>query len=322
MRSNTLEAQMGALPSNEELSSRSETNSKIAAKRTATAKEFPLEWTKIKRRKGQTRIEINSDENADFCCDDGSCLNGKAAGKQHSKAAASTITANTGRSRKRSSDEGEKWTSNVDYTTIKGKALFCLHSLDCSWFQGQFIKCNNDSISTDAVVDPSTRQEDIVKSLGLLAKRRIDIDECLKCSDGGYGEIDLIVLGRNCQDEGDIDFHPKEVGHQTMTTRKSFTVERLICTGGDMLRIRNSFSTTTSMASSDSNVIVSFDAERIITDGGKVEYLTRRYFPNLLPPSIGLTTDHSVLTHFPDCAIVVGNMSLSLPNYFLLNKKR
>lgn len=311
------------------------TKSKITSNK-RTAEELPLEWTKLKRRtrKQKGRIESNPNSSPDdanyknddsddegFCCDDGSCWNENHADLQPNTTAARTTTKTTAGSRGTNHlvGEGENLKSNTgnassDYLTMEGKALFCLHSLDCSWFQGQFI--NNTGNSTSS-------RKDAVKSLGLLAKRRTDVDDCLKCSDGGYSEIDLIVLGRDTpdiEDHNNNNHYPKkeeteEMEHQT--TRKSMTAKRLICTGGDMLRIRHSSSPT----SRDDGITVSFDADQIIT-GGKVVYLTRRYFPNLLPPSIGLVHDHSVLTNFPDCAIVVGNMSLSVPSNFLLGKKK
>jgi hypothetical protein len=314
------------------------TKSKITSKRTAD--ELPLEWTKLKRRTRKQKRRIGSNPNSsradanyknddgddeDFCCDDGSCWNENYADLQpNTTAAARTTTKATAGSSRGTNHlvggEGENLQSNTgnvswDYVTMEGKALFCLHSLDCSWFQGQFINYTGTENSTSS-------RKDAIKSLGLLAKRRTDVDECLKCSDGGYSEIDLTVLGRDTLDTEDHNNNnhyskeeEEEMEHQT--TRKSMTAKRLICTGGDMLRIRHSSSPT----SRDNGITVSFDADQIIT-GGKVDYLTRRYFPNILPPSIGLVHDHSVLTHFPDCAIVVGNMSLSVPSNFLWGKKK
>mmetsp|Transcript_4992 Transcript_4992/g.9504 ORF Transcript_4992/g.9504 Transcript_4992/m.9504 type:complete len:366 (-) Transcript_4992:82-1179(-) len=331
---------------------------------------LPLEWTRIQRRPRSSKQQkqkynkSNSnydddetqDENLDACCDDGFCWNRRDANLQYSTTSAvtttSTSTATTATKRKHPSghDGKDMESKNGDAlnSILKGKALFCLHSLDCSWFQGQFII--NDSNSKlpsttrndndDDLLHPRSRhhhslQDDAVKSLGLLAKRRSDIDDCLKCSDGGYSEIDLTVLGRRTHDNDDHvdEIYPKKVGEHEMM-RRSMTIKRLICTGGDMLCIRNSsFVTTTttscsrnssssSSSSSDSDVIVSFDAEQIITGEGKVDYLTRKYFPNLLSPSIGISNDDGpcVLTQYPDCAIVVGNMSLSLPKTFLFGK--
>lgn len=335
---------------------------------------LPLEWTRIQRRprssKQQKRKYNKSnsnydddetqDENLDACCDDGFCWNRRDANLQYSTKSAVTTTTTTSTTStatattKRKHPSGhdgkgmESKNGNALNSILKGKALFCLHSFDCSWFQGQFIINDSNSQLTsttsddnDDLLHPRSRhhhrlQDDVVKSLGLLAKRRSDIDECLKCSDGGYSEIDLTVLGRRTHDKDDhVDdiIYPKKVGEHEMM-RRSMTIKRLICTGGDMLCIRNSSCVTTttsssrsnntrnSSSSSDSDVIVSFDAEQIITGGEKVDYLTRKYFPNLLSPSIGISNDNgpSALTQYPDCAIVVGNMSLSLPTTFLLGE--
>eukprot|EP01083_Nonionella_stella_P302873 1046041_1 len=119
------------------------------------------------------------------------------------------------------------------YTTLRGKALFCLHSLDCTWFQGQFVP--SQSVSSSSFTSPIGVGSGVVKSMGMLARQRDDIDECLQCNDNGYREIDLTILpsrGRK-RERGKMSN-----SNTRRLKREEIVLRRLTCTGGDMLRIR------------------------------------------------------------------------------------
>ena len=236
---------------------------------------LPLGWTQIKRGRKRQRSSAK-DEFEIYCCEDESC-------PIDNRKTAPVLEKHT------SSDTQPE---NDQTLALKGKALFCLHALDCSWFQGQFV---NEQKSAS------------IKSLGLLAKQRKDLDECLQCGDGGYREIDLTILRRRNSNDRESE-------------RKSIVLEKLTCTGGDMLHIRTpSHDPDAGWKPTEAGItkMTSFDAERIIT-GKRVDPLVRKYFLNLLPPC---RRDAPVLDQLPDCAVVIGSMSMELPKSFLCEKK-
>ena len=239
---------------------------------------LPLGWTRINKRKRKivTNSNDENDEGIDFfCCEDPNC--NERQDKDNSKSKEIV---------EKEKQEDEKEPKNRT-ASLSGKGLFCLHTLDCKWFQGHFIPARMNASS----------------SFGLLAVERDDIDECLQCRDGGYKEIDLTFLSASKK--------WKKESSDSNKKRKKLKVDRLTCTGGDMLRIANSDLT------SNDNVEVKFNADRVIT-GMPVESLVRRYFPNLLTKA---TNTESVLEILPDCAIVIGDMSIRVPSEFVYSSE-
>ncbi len=228
-------------------------------------------------------------------------------------------------------------------TTLHGKALFCLHSLDTKWFQGQFLMTPSLSLSSPF---PTQAQDQAgrVKTLGLMVKERDDMDECLRCDDNGYREIDLTVLLSSSKSASESRPESKSILGVNEGQRQKHTLQKLACTGGDMLRIRplldeedeidSKSASNASQALNKSSVYtenVAFDADQIIT-GVKVERLVRQFFPNLIPASMATSNktltiekddkldNHrhsSFLDELPDCAVVIGDMKLTLSSRFL-----
>jgi len=326
---------------------------------------LPLGWTKIdkskrKRKRKRTGAAANDDDDEDddaYCCDDPICPTPNANG--------STADMSTHMKDKKRKAEMERNASAEElYTTLRGKALFCLHSLDCTWFQGQFVPSQSVSLSSlsftkGSFTSPSPIGSGVVKSMGMLARQRDDIDECLQCNDNGYREIDLTILPSRGREQPELKRGRFNHGKNSNSLkREEIVLRRLTCTGGDMLRIRtpshedeeeeevtSSVSTKgipkLAMATMDSTTnmnMVRFDAEQIIT-GIKVEPLVRRFFPNIVPSDVTLESSSSssssnsnsssnssnkLLDYLPDCAVVVGEMTLRLPRKLVgaRNRKR
>lgn len=227
---------------------------------------LPLGWTQIKRKKRRkTDDDSKLEEGVEWCCEDPNCK----------------IDVNTG---SKSTETNKEMC--VD---LEGTAVFCLHELDCKWFQGQFF-----------VKSRNTRGKRLkqTKAFALLAKQRDDVDDCLACRDGGYKELDITVYMKS----------------SAKTERKSICLEKLICTGGDMMRIqadgqqKYEYASGTSSSIQKGLVSLDFDADQVIT-GKKVETLVEKYFPSLIDKS----TAESVTEQLPDCAIVVGAQKMVLP---------
>jgi len=150
---------------------------------------------------------------------------------------------------------------------IKGIGIFCLHDIDATWFQGYFF--------------PEATKT--TKPIGLLATPR-EMDECVQCADGGYRELDLKVY-----------------------LSKKKQIVPIICTGGDMMRMR---------PVSLSKVNIAFDAYIVYT-GDKTIPFSETYSSSLVTKQRNLllqqqehTSDAeavqqlSALDLLPDCAIV------------------
>ena len=267
-----------------------------------TVEALPLGWTQIKR--GKKRRKVDSSNNGDDnCCDDPTCSNDTNASTSTTK----TCPKSNADADNSSDGIGGKTPSQSMFVELEGKALFCLHSLDCSWFQGQFINARSSSSRTKSARGSS------MKSIGLLAKQRDDLDECLQCSDGGYREIDLTLLA-SAREKGTDPNSTNSNSNDKLQERKSIRVEKLSCTGGDMLQIKTPMDESSGVAKVR-GITVSFDADQIIT-GKRVAPLVRRYFSSLLD------SEGDVLEQLPDCAIVVGNMKMTLPQSFLKNKNK
>jgi len=267
---------------------------------------LPLEWTKIsrrKRRKPDNGSKLDQEKGWE-CCEDDSCLNNEKRiqpGKEETnlnKSDAAPLSGNE-----------QAFTKMI---TLQGKGLFCLHELDCKWFQGHFMPS---SVAT------GTMTGEVANSIGLLVTQREDVEDCLQCANEAYRELDMTLLRSSTSSS--LGFKAK---------RKELKVQRLICTGGDMLRIHtpplpeleNVGEKGLLHAQRDE---IKFEAEKIIT-GAKAEPLIRRYFSNLVarmhPPTNTKSSKKSlsVLDILPHCAVVVGDMSVTVPSQFICGMKR
>ena len=102
--------------------------------------------------------------------------------------------------------------STTKMTMMHGHAVFCLHELDPSWFQGYFIP------------NHSTRP------WGLLAIQE-EVEDCLGCADGGFRRVTLHLYPPS---EG----HLKDKKEQQQSlARRQF--EMVDWTGGDMIQLRH-----------------------------------------------------------------------------------
>jgi len=144
--------------------------------------------------------------------------------------------------------------------TLAGRAILCLHDIDCEWWQGHFLRRSNESSN-----DSSDSN-----SLGLLCTLR-QMGECMVCSDGGYRELDTKII--------------------RFQNLKSLSIP-CMSTGGDMLRIRsdikvhnnNIVSSTNDIATTnniDDGTMVAFDADTVLTGNDAIPYL-RKFFKRLL----------------------------------------
>ena len=179
---------------------------------------------------------------------------------------------------------------------MKGTGIFCLHEIECKWFQGHFI--------------PSSHNMNKVSTFGILAVEYEDVDECLICSDGGYREIYMTILSSKVKaDRGENDD-----SRGNNKERRKLEVHQLECTGGDMLRI----SSKESSQKKELGIQVLFEADRIFT-GKKAALLVQKYFSSLV--SNESMSNDSVLDLLPDCAVVTGDMELKVPASFVHGDK-
>ena len=305
--------------------SSSPTTSSVSAA-AAAVPSLPLGWTQINRKK-RKRVNGGAPPSASSSyCNDPSCpadADGDGDGDGYCKVAVDQRGQHKAPEKRLDQKQQPVKSQSV---RLKGKALFCLHTLDCTWFQGQFVNSNSHPNSNSSVKGfKGVKGVKGVKSLGLLAQQREDIDDCLQCSDGGYREIDLSILSKKQSLSDGSGGTNAGAGSGAKDTRKNIVMEKLSCTGGDMLRIRTGTpfleeSTTRTHDTTSNGEVplhvdnVTFDAERIIT-GARVESLVRRYFPNLVP--LHSNAHGSFLEQLPDCAVVVGAMTLCLPREFL-----
>ena len=177
--------------------------------------------------------------------------------------------------------------------TLEGKAVFCLHDIDCEWFQGHFIPSGNTGWKGQEALH-------IPASLGILCIQK-RMDECMVCADGGYRELDMKVI--------------------RFRKAKNFSIP-CISTGGDMLRIRSdNMSEDKGNRRSITSRSVAFDTKRVLTGYEAIPFL-RRFFKKIirqiLSDNIEYVSDNDLLELLPDIAIVVGEMAISAEKSFML----
>ena len=309
--------------------------------------DLPMGWTQIRRRppaslpgdvdtrkavrvgrgigpgiKGMSQDDVdgNADSNyryelatADYCCPDPTCIRNLSQVAADSTDTAASVAAYVA-------------SGGPPVTTLQGMSVLLLPTIDGRWFQGHFVP------QSSHLNGSSKRSTNFgsIRPIGLLAVERDDTDECLQCRDGGYREVDLTVLGPGGGGE-----------------RKRRTFDRSICTGGDMLRLRagRMADQDPTRPTSPSIEGVAFDAERVLTGRKAAPYLVR-YFSSIVgkmieeeeaahginndgdgregvisPAGVDGLTCHEVkaLEALPDCAIILGEMIMTVPVSLLGN---
>jgi len=250
---------------------------------------------------------------ADYCCPDPTCIRNLSQVAADSTDTAASVAAYVA-------------SGGPPVATLQGMSVLLLPTIDGRWFQGHFVP---QSSHLNGSIKRSTNFGSI-RPIGLLAVERDDTDECLQCRDGGYREVDLTVLGPGGGGE-----------------RKRRTFDRSICTGGDMLRLRagRMADQDPTRPTSPSIEGVAFDAERVLTGRKAAPYLVR-YFSSIVgkmieeeeaahginndgdgreevisPAGVDGLTCHEVkaLEALPDCAIILGEMIMTVPVSLLGN---
>lgn len=287
--------------------------SKNSSKNKAAAPPLPLGWTQVTRK--------------DTRGGDSNCIKNEAHQRNKKRLQRIINRSNSNNTNSSSSviennnpakpQEQPKNGNTNEYIHLKGKALFCLHEIDCTWFQGHFILDGTNGVKSLAN-----------KSLGLLAVQR-EMDACMECLDGGYRELDLTIIRHKPQ------------------RRKS--IVPCVSTGGDMIRLRSddgrfaagaegnsneqqlllgrNAANSISRGGSATNGIHSaqFDADRVLTGVEALKMLQSYFQPLLRRVSIGSNNNNSsrelsadeLSELLPDCAVVVGSMMIQASRRFL-----
>eukprot|EP00978_Attheya_sp_CCMP212_P021429 scaffold62527_cov49-Attheya_sp.AAC.2 len=268
---------------------------------------LPLGWTQVRRGGTRKRKLAGIGQTVvDFCCDDPASCDNQGSMNHGNAATENSAARNSGDAAENIQPKGGKPTvdakddesSSSRLVVVEGQAVFCLHSLDATWFQGQFL--------------PNSTQKNIKRPMGILAVNREDMDDCLKCADGGYREMDVTIYNNRSPQ------------------KKKLLLQQVSCTGGDMLSL--SSNTNDGRPKQQTNHCrVSFDADSVKTGVRAVPFV-KLYFPTLLQTaanpssrrmdessdcSSNTTDDSSVLELLPDVAIVIGTMRLTVPRKFM-----
>lgn len=264
---------------------------------------FPLGWTRVRRkRKRPEKSNRNNNANekeqdyVDRECEEQNCID------CFPKAQMDTILSDASNRhlREKNGEDTVVWT---------GKGIFCLHTVDCSWFQGYFIP-------TSANASVPQKRPPI---MGILSILRTDTDECLHCMDGGYRELDVTFFppkakSRQHKDSNSINKNSK--------ADDTIQLEKVICTGGDMLHM-TTVDRNYQNVNGDKDIHLTYQAEKVIT-GKEVDSYVKRFFSSLIrkikhSPQIDYDgmEDHqqssTIIDILPDCAIVIGSMNITLP---------
>eukprot|EP00566_Odontella_aurita_P018767 CAMPEP_0113561614 /NCGR_PEP_ID=MMETSP0015_2-20120614/20072_1 /TAXON_ID=2838 /ORGANISM="Odontella" /LENGTH=322 /DNA_ID=CAMNT_0000463425 /DNA_START=70 /DNA_END=1035 /DNA_ORIENTATION=- /assembly_acc=CAM_ASM_000160 len=271
---------------------------------------LPLGWTKIRRKKRSRSSKDGEGGNGSsmvWCCEDPNCTDKSSL---FANPAPGLASAGAVLKRTESNDDGVQPRKNV---TLHGTAILLLPDVDSTWFQGHFVPSS--PVHADFALGGKS------KPLGLLAVNRVDMDDCLKCAEGGYREIDLTLYSFG--------------GSGTVKSRRPRKVkfERAVCTGGDLVRLRTANGAKPGASSSLENAVngneagVCFDADRVLTGRRAAPYV-RQYFSSVLTRLSGGDSsplfegdmkvgDDDVEKVLPDCAVVMGSMQLNVPAAFV-----
>lgn len=274
---------------------------------------LPLGWTKIRRVRKRSRSDGGGDRDSAndtlWCCVDPNCSDRASlfADPSPDYACASAPI--------KSDESIDKGKAGPYTVSLRGVGILLLPDVDSSWFQGHFVP------STSALVVGGKS-----RPLGLLATNRTDVDDCLKCADGGYREMDLTLYNFGGIGSGS--------GNGQGQRPRKIKFERAVCTGGDLVRLRAAddakpgTSSSLGIESSRPASSASFDADRVLT-GQKAAPYIRRYFSSVLRRvhngESSRTSDckeksrddKEVENALPDSAIVLGKMQLTVPSAFV-----
>jgi hypothetical protein len=174
--------------------------------------------------------------------------------------------------------------SNKKERIHDGYAIFCLHDANPSWFQGYFLPSNT------------------ANPWGLLAVQE-EIDNCLECESGGYRRLTLKLPN-----------HLPRIMNNNDSATSTTRISGIDWTGGDMMRL--------------SNDKVEMNTQRLLTGKEALPYV-KKYFGSLLKRLQQECFDDkededekqeqheestTMLKWLPDIAIVMGPMSIVLPD--------
>ena len=166
-----------------------------------------------------------------------------------------------------------------------------------TWFQGRFFP----RLGIASPVSVTTTSP-IVKSWGLLAQQKLVVDECLRCEEGGYRELDLTLI--------------RHVASPFTGKKKTvrWVAEDLQWTGGDMMRLA-----TDSMMSSlrEDQTGCKFEPATLM-GGKKAMDVATKYFPSL----VRQLTDGNDDIDLSDALVVIGDMEVVAPASFVSKGKR
>ena len=251
---------------------------------------LPLGWTRVRRRSNDTNAQTQTLS----CCP--SCNEDEKEDGQPRASSSSLCSNNTNISHPLVGVDA------FDIITWKGRAIFCLHEIDCTWFQGYFFP--------DDSVPPFTSS-----SFGLLATTRHDMDDCLHCEDSGYRFLDISL------------FLPMNAIVRRQGRQLRF--ERVQGIGGDMMSLESQGRLGTKgfehidMGENSSTLL--FQPDHFYTDAIAEPFL-QKYFAHLVTqlshrssPTSAVVFPNNLIDVIPDCAIVVGQMTISFPASCLKN---
>jgi hypothetical protein len=261
---------------------------------------LPLGWTQVRRGGTRKRKLAGISQTAvEICCDDPASCDKQGSTNHAVRNSGDATEIIHQKGGKPTVDAKDDESSSSRLMVVEGQAVFCLHSLDATWFQGQFLPSSSTIQKTK-------------RPMGILAVNREDMDDCLKCADGGYREMDVTIYNNRSQKQ-----------------KKKILIQQVSCTGGDMLSL-SSNSHDGRPKQQTNHCRVSFDADSVKTGVRAVPFV-KLYFPTLLQTaanpsssrdessdcSSNTTDDSSVLELLPDVAIVIGTMSLTVPRKFM-----
>jgi len=268
-----------------------------------------------------------------------------------------------------------------------GRAIFCLHEMNCTWFQGYFFRNEPNTLGktrdplpssllshsppslSDFCININSNQTHL--SYGLLATNRTDIDDCIQCEDCGYRSLDVTLFlppPTAVADSKDLLMEDPAIITSSSSTqrqgRKQVSFERVHGYGGEMLTLISSqqqqyqkddasdiisythdnkkrkTTTTINEKMKETKITthpwIEFHPDQLYTDAAAEPFL-EKYFRDLLiqlssrmlkteendvsetsssSHTSSMMYDHlnhgcKYLDIIPDCAIIVGQMTLS-----------
>mgnify|MGYP005846719937 CR=1 FL=1 len=161
-------------------------------------------------------------------------------------------------------------------TLVKGLGIICLHESDPTWFQGYFFPGQQmDDTENDITMSSATNQT----PWGLLASQE-ELDDCLRCADGGYRRVSLTVF--------------------PFPHKRKENLKNIEWTGGDMMRLMGEHA--------------NLEPSKMISGARAVPYLEKLFGSLLRKVRASLGEEEretsSVLELLPEAVIISGPMKL------------